>query len=342
MKLSVLVEKLGGQLEGPDADKQVSGVSTIQNALPDQVCYYGNPLYKHLLKNTKALAVISAFRIESSSRNIILVDKAYHAFRKALIIFSKTVVSGFDGVHPSAVVHPEAELASDVSVGPNAVVDTEVIIGRGSSIGAGTIIGPGVRIGDACVIHPGVVIYHASVLGNRVIIHSGTVIGSDGFGFVPDPDGHLKVPQNGNVVIEDDVEIGAGCTIDRAVVGSTVIGNHSKLDNLIHIAHNVTIGSGCLLAAQTGIAGSTIIGSGVVFGGQAGIGGHKNIGDGAVIAAQAGVSRNVPAGVTVSGYPARPHDRALRMSAALADLPDFRRKVIEFMRNSNSTEEDNR
>ena len=162
-----------------------------------------------------------------------------------------------------------------------------------------------------------------------MIIHSGTVAGSDGFGFVPDPGGrHRKIPQNGNVVIGNHVEIGANCTIDRAVTGSTSIGDYTKLDNLIQVAHNVHIGRGCFIAAQTGIAGSTVVGDGVVFGGQAGVGGHIVINDGAVIAAKSGVTKDVASGVTVSGNPARPHMETLRLAAAVSRLP----KVIELVK----------
>jgi len=212
------------------------------------------------------------------------------------------------------------------------------VIGDGTFVGPNSFIGPGVKLGRECYIAAGVNIYHDCVIEDRVIIHSGAVIGADGFGFVPDPSGHLKVPQNGNVIVCRDVEIGAGTTVDRAVVGSTRIGEFSKLDNLVHIANNVTLGAGCLVAAQTGIAGSTTVGSGVVFGGQAGIGGHLNIGDGAVIAAQAGVMKDVPPGVTVSGYPAREHSRSLRVNASLMGLPEFREEVVNFMR---SIEEEN-
>ncbi len=340
MKLSILAGKLNGKLEGPDGDIEVEGVSTLQDAKPDQICYYGNRLYRKYLKSTSALAVISREMVESSAANIILVEKPYNAFREALILFRKETPSGFSGIHPTSVIHQDSVIERDVTVKPNAVVDARARIGRGALIGAGTFIGPGVTIGRDTVINSGVRVYHDCVVGSRVIIHSGAVIGSDGFGFIADPDGHLKVPQNGNVVIEDDVEIGAGCTIDRAVTGSTVIGRFSKLDNLVHIAHNVTVGSGCLIAAQTGIAGSTVIGSGVTFGGQSGITGHITIGDGAVIAAQAGVMKAVPPGVTVSGYPARSHMKSLRVNAALADLPDFRRKVMKFMEKFSNTEEE--
>ncbi len=340
MKLSILVEKLNGKLIGPDGESEVAGVSTLQDAEFDQICYFGNRLYKKYLKSTSALAVITREIVESSSANLILVKDPYCAFREALILFRHETRSGFTEIHPTSVIHSDAILSTDVTVGPNAVVDAFARIDEGTLIGAGSFIGPGVTIGCGCIINPGVSVYHDCVIGSRVIIHSGTVIGSDGFGFVPDHAGHLKIPQNGNVVIEDDVEIGAGCTIDRATVGSTVIARFSKLDNLIQIAHNVTVGRGCLIAAQTGVSGSTVIGSGVVFGGQVGTAGHITIGDGAVIAAQAGVSKDVPAGVTVSGYPARSHEHALRMNAALSDLPDFRRKVLEFIKEFSNKEEE--
>jgi UDP-3-O-[3-hydroxymyristoyl] glucosamine N-acyltransferase len=340
MKLSILAVKLNGKLEGPDGDREVKGVSTLQDAKPDQICYYDNRLYKKYLGSTRALAVISGGMVESSAANIILVEKPYHAFREALILFRKETPSGFIGIHPTSVIHPDAVLDKDVTVKPNAVVDACARIDRGTTIGASAFIGPGVTIGCDSTINSGVSVYHDCVIGSRVIIHSGAVIGSDGFGFVPDPDGHLKVPQNGNVVIKDDVEIGAGCTIDRAVTGSTVIGCFSKLDNLVHIAHNVRVGSGCLIAAQTGVAGSTVIGSGVTFGGQSGITGHITIGDGAVIAAQAGVTKNIPSGLTVSGYPARSHKKSLRVNAALVDLPDFRKRVMDFMKKFSNTEKE--
>lgn len=340
MKLSILAEKLNGELVGPDGESTVAGVSTLQDAQPDQICYYGNRLYKKYLGSTNALAVISKETVESSAANIILVEEPYRAFREALILFRHRSPSGFTGIHPTSVIHSDANLDSDVTIGPNAVIDTCAKIGERTLIGAGSYIGPGVTVGCESVINPGVWIYHDCVIGSRVIINSGVVIGSDGFGFIPDPGGNLKIPQNGNVVIEDDVEIGAGCTIDRAVVGSTVIGRFTKLDNLVHIAHNVTVGPGCLFAAQTGISGSTVIGKGVICGGQVGTVGHITIGDGATIAAQSGVSRNVPAGETVFGYPARPHKQSLRLNAALSDLPDFRRKVMEFMREFRKKEEE--
>ncbi|MEN8208055.1 MAG: UDP-3-O-(3-hydroxymyristoyl)glucosamine N-acyltransferase [Candidatus Fermentibacteria bacterium] len=340
MKLSILAKKLNGELIGPDGESEVAGVSTLGAAKPDQVCYFGNKLYRKYLKTTSALAVITRETVESSAPNIILVKEPYRAFREVLILFRRETPSGFRGIHPTSVIHPDAVLGADVTVGPNAVVDSGAMIGEGTSIGAGSVIGPSVTIGSECCIKPLVSVYHDCYIGSRVIIHSGTVIGADGFGFVPDPEGHLKIPQNGNVIIEDDVEIGAGCTIDRAVVGSTIIGRFSKLDNLIQIAHNVTVGSGCLIAAQTGISGSTEIGSGVIFGGQAGTAGHIAIGDGVVVAAQSGVTKDVAAGDTVSGYPARSHKRALKLNAAVSDLPEFRRKVLEFIRDFSSKEEE--
>jgi len=342
MRLAELALGLGGRLEGPDAGSEVTGVSTLEEAGPSEVCYYGNPRYESRLASTSALAVIAATHVATSSPNVIVVAEPYRAFREALLLLAPPEPTVPPGIRGGAFVHPGAVLRDGVSVAPGAVVEEGCIVGGGSRIGPCAVLGPGCRLGCDCVIHAGAVLYRRSVLGDRVVVHAGAVIGSDGFGFVPDPRGHLKVPQTGIVEIGDDVEIGAGCTIDRAVVGSTRIGSGTKLDNLVQIAHNVVLGAGCLIAAQTGIAGSTRLGDGVVCGGQAGIGGHLVVGDRATIAAQSGVTRNVPAGETVSGYPARPHGESLRMSAALAGLPGLRRRILEFMRRMDGAEKGER
>jgi len=343
MLLSELADRLDGEILGQGDTLEVTGVSTIRDAAPSEVCYYGNPRYRSDLLHTGAGAVLVSEEIETSALNTIIVKNPYRAFREVLLIFEEDEKTGFAGVHPTAVVHPEAILHETVLAGPNAVVEKGTVVAAGSKIGAGCFIGPSCIIGRDCTIHPGVSIYRRCVLGERVTLHSGAVIGSDGFGFVPDPEGHLKVPQNGYVEIGNDVEIGACTTVDRAVVGCTRIGAHTKLDNLIQIAHNVTIGPGCLIAAQTGIAGSTKLGAGVVCGGQVGISGHLSIGDRVVIAAQSGVMKDIPAGLTVSGYPARPHDKALRIGAAIADLPELRYRMLRFMQDNDiRTEEDSR
>lgn len=334
-----LADLLGGKLLGPDGDASVEGVSTIRDAGPAEVCYYGNPLYRGQLSGTRALAVIASAETPTSARNTIIVPNPYDAFRKVLELFAPDRRSGFTGVHPSAVVHGTARLAAGTEVGPGTVIDRDAEIGAGTSVGPCCYLGPGVTVGSGCVLHSSVVLEAETVVGDRVVIHAGSVLGSDGFGFVPDPSGHKKVPQNGRVVVESDVEIGANCTIDRAVTGATVVGRFCKLDNLVHLAHNVSLGPGCLLAAQTGIAGSTSVGCGVVFGGQAGIGGHLVIGDRAVITAQSGVTKNVAAGETVSGYPARAHRRALRVDAAVSRLPEFMDRVSEAIREPHSAEE---
>lgn len=313
---------LKGKVVGDPGDAVVSGVSTLQDAGPQDVCYFGNSRYAKYLMETSALAVIVAEKCETTALCQIVVEDAYDSFRKVLEIFKPDLSSGFEGVHSSVVIHPSAILADGVCIDPGVVIHRDCQVGSGSFIGTGSMLGSGTVIGENCLIHPNVSLLAGTLVGSRTIIHSGTVAGSDGFGFVPDPSGrHRKIPQNGNVVIGNDVEIGSNCSIDRAVTGSTEIGDFTKLDNLIQVAHNVKIGKSCFIAAQTGIAGSTTIGNGVVIGGQVGIAGHIVIEDGVVVAAKSGVTKSVSAGLTVSGNPCRPHSENLRISAAAARLP---------------------
>ncbi len=340
MLLSELAERLEGRLLGTGAGETVAGISTIREAGPGEVCYYGNRAYREYLPVTRALAVITSEELSTSAPNQVIVEDAYDAFRKALELFRDVSVTGFATVHASAVVHESALLGEGVHLGPCCVVDAGARVGDGTEVGACSYVGPSAVIGSGCLLAPGCFVGADCVLGDRVAVGPRAVVGSDGFGFVPRPDGHLKVPQNGNVVLGDDVELGAGTTVDRATVGSTVIGAHTKVDNLVHIAHNVSIGRGCFLAAQTGIAGSTVVGDGAVFAGQVGVVGHVRIGDGAVMAAKSGISKDVPDGATVFGIPARPMDLSKRIIAAMNELPEFRRKVLRFMAETVSREED--
>lgn len=324
--LSRLASLLSARLTGEGGELPVLGVSTLEEADGSQVCYFGNPRYARYLGSTRALALITGSEVRTSAANQLVVKNPYLAFREVLTLFAPDRSSGFAGVHPTAVVHPSAVLADDARIGPNSVVDRDARIGSGTVIGASCVLGPWAVVGENCVIHPLVTISADCVLGNRVIIHPGVVIGGDGFGFVPDPAGaHLKIPQNGNVVIEDDVEIGAGTTIDRAAVGSTVVGAHTKVDNQVQVAHNVRIGRGCFLAAQTGIAGSTVIEDMVTCGGQVGIGGHLRVGRGAVLTGKSGITKDVPPGAVMSGVPARDHLENMRTMAAAAKLPELLR-----------------
>jgi UDP-3-O-[3-hydroxymyristoyl] glucosamine N-acyltransferase len=259
------------------------------------------------------------------------VANARVAFAKAMALFfpERTFVAG---VHPTAVVAPGSQIDSTAHIGPHCVIGDRVRIGVRTVLQGGNFIGDDSRLGDDVNLFPNVVVYPRAEIGRRVRIHANTVIGSDGFGYVQDGGLHRKVPQIGNVVIGDDVEIGAGVTIDRGALGSTVIGKGTKIDNLVQIAHNVEIGEGCLLVSQAGIAGSTKLGNYVVLAGQVGIAGHLKIGNQVIVAARAGVMNDIPDGEKWLGTPAQPDKEMKRQFIALRHLPDLLKRVAELER----------
>ncbi len=322
--LDEVAKLIGGRVVG-DGSVVLTGVSGIREALPGHLTFLSNPKYARHLSTTRASAVIvdagSCDPDAAGTTPLLVTDNAYAAFARAMEVLVERDDRRPRGVHPSAHVAPSARLGSGVGVGPLAVVLEDAEIGERSAVHSGAYIGPSVRIGSDCVIHPNAVIKSPTVLGDRVIVHGGAVIGTDGFGFAREGDEQLKVPQLGNVVVEDDVEIGANVCIARATIGTTFIGRGTKVDNLVQIAHNVVIGEGSIIVAQVGICGSAEIGTGVVIAGQAGIGGHLTVGDRAVVGAQSGVTKSVPPGEQVSGYPARRHALSKRLNACIHALP---------------------
>jgi len=259
----------------------------------------------------------------TSRAALLSVADPYLAFLRLARAFQAELPMRPRGVHPNAVVDPSAHIGQDVSIGACAVVEKDASIADGVTLCPGVFVGVGASVGEGSYLFPNVIVLHAVHLGRRVIVHSGTVLGSDGFGYLQRDGLHEKVPQLGKVVVDDDVEIGANVCIDRATLGETRIGKGVKIDNLVHIAHNVTVGDGTLVIAQVGISGSTQIGTGVTIAGQAGLAGHIKVGDGATIGAQAGVTKPVAAGERVSGYPAMDHERARRLNAYYRKLPDL-------------------
>ena len=337
-KLGELAEIVGGDIEG-DASVEINGVAGIREAKAGDITFVANPKYEAFLDSTLASAVIGSQTLKCD-RPLIRIDNPYLAYLKVLNLFAEELMPNYPReVHESVVVDDKAEIGENVAIGPFCQVCDEASIGDDTTVMAGTFIGKDVRIGRECLIYPNVTIREGCRIGDRVIIQPGAVIGADGFGFAKDGQTHHKVPQIGRVIIEDDVEIGANTTIDRATTGDTIVKRGSKIDNLVQIAHNVVVGEDSILAAQVGIAGSTELGKNVVLAGQAGLVGHITIGDGAMVGAQGGVTKSVPPDTAVSGYPAREHKKARRLWAFTNRLPDLYERVKELERKLAKLEE---
>jgi UDP-3-O-[3-hydroxymyristoyl] glucosamine N-acyltransferase len=286
---------------------EITGVASLLEARPGDVTFFGNPRYLAQLRLSKATAAFVPLDFEEEVPPLLLrVENPSVAFASVVAAFAPPQITPPRVIHPTAVVSATAILGEGVSVGPLAVVEEGVVIGDGSMIGPGCLIAQEVTIGQNCHLHHGAIIRERCILGNRVILQPGAVIGSCGFGYELQAGKHVKIPQTGIVEVGDDVEIGANTTIDRARFGRTVIGEGSKIDNLVQIAHNVQVGPHSIICSQVGIAGSTRVGSYVTLAGQVGLAGHLEIGDKAVIGAQSGLSKNVPPGSMVLGAPAKP------------------------------------
>ena len=324
--LQELADILGGELIG-DADIVITGISGIKEARRGDITFLANPKYFPLMKTTKASALITSKEISKATKPIIRTDDPSLAFAKVVNLVAPNDINHPQGIHPTAIIGKGARLGTNVAVGPYAIIEDNVIVENDTIIYGGCYIGHHAKVGKNCIIYPNASIRERVEIGNRVIIHSGAVIGSDGFGFATVKGVQEKIPQIGIVMIEDDVEIGANVTIDRARFDKTCIGRGTKIDNLVQIAHNVVIGENCIIVAQAGISGSTTLGKRVILAGQAGVVGHITIGDGAIVAAQAGVTKSVPANLKVSGYPAKAHETAKRVNACVQRLPQLNKKI---------------
>lgn len=315
---------VGGELAGK-GDVVITGVSGIKEAKEGDITFLANPKYVSLLESTKASAILVGKEVTFPGKPLIKTANPSLSFSKVIELMGPKKVVYAPGVHQSAVIGRNVTLGKDVSVQPCAVIEDGVSVGDRTVIGAGVYVGHESTIGADTLIYPNVVIRERTSVGSRVIIHSGTVIGSDGFGFVMIDGRHVKIPQIGVVVIEDDVEIGANVTVDRARFDKTIIKKGTKIDNLVQIAHNVVVGNHCILVAQCGIAGSTELGNYVTMAAQAGAVGHLKIGDGAIIAAQAGVTKDIDPRALVVGAPAIDHLKFKKNVANVNRLP----KLIE-------------
>jgi len=328
-----IAQMIGGKIEG-DPKVLVDSFGKIEEAVPGQLAFLANPKYEEYLYSTSASAIIVNDTQELKRKieaTLIRVPDAYTAFASLLSKYQEILSQQMVGIQDPSYIAKSAKLGEKVFVGAFSYVGEQVVIGNHVKIYSQVYLGDQVRVGDYSILHPGVKIYNDCQIGEHVTIHAGTVIGSDGFGFAPQADGSFKkVPQMGNVVVEDHVEIGANATIDRATIGSTIIRSGAKLDNLIQVAHNVEVGQNTVIAAQAGVSGSTKIGNNVMIGGQAGIVGHIQIADGTRINAQSGVSKSIKApNSAVTGSPAFDYTSALRSQAVSRNLPELEKRIKE-------------
>jgi UDP-3-O-[3-hydroxymyristoyl] glucosamine N-acyltransferase len=331
MKLKEIAEFVNGVLKGP-ADLDIIGIAKIEEARPGELTWFSHPRYKKWLSKTQASCVVVLNGEEDvSDVNTIKVENLAVTMEALLLKFYPLTPLPACGISKLSTIGKNVNTGKNVSIGDFVCIGYETEIGNNTIVMDGAYIGNKVKIGKDCQIHPNAVIKEDVFIGDRVIIGAGTVVGSDGFAYNRIKDGehskYRRMPHRGGVILEDDVEVGANSTIDKSVIGNTIIKKGTKIDNLVHIAHNVTIGENSILCAQVGIAGSVNIGNNVVIAGQAGVPDHITVGDNVVIAAQSGVTKDIPAGITVSGFPARPHMESNRAYSLLIDLPDLFKRV---------------
>jgi UDP-3-O-[3-hydroxymyristoyl] glucosamine N-acyltransferase len=328
VRLEDIADRLDCRLEG-DGSIEITGVAAIEDARPGELTFFTNPKYGPELRRTLASAVIAGKDAADAPCAVLRSAEPYLAFARAVELFADPWRPAA-GIHRLAFVDEGAQVAPDASIGPFAVVGRGARVGARTIVGAHVVIGRDAGIGEDCLLHPHVSIRERVEIGHRVVLQDGVVIGADGYGFARRPDGsHHKIPQIGGVVIEDDVEIGANATVDRPAVGVTRIGPGTKIDNLVQVAHGVTVGRHVLLAAQVGIAGSSVIEDHVTLAGQVGVAGHLTVGKGTIATAQSGIPNSVEPGSFISGYPAIPNRDWLKASAVFRKLPELRKQVAE-------------
>ena len=330
MRLRELSELVGGKVIG-DAEVDITGVAGLKDAGKGEITFLAYKKNLQDVQTTNASALITKegmIKGGEFSGSLLIVENPYLIFAKALEVFYKKPFKSF-GVSNKAVIGSDVSLGKDISIYPLAYIGDKVLIGERVTIFPNVFIGDGVSIGDDTVLYPNVTIREGVKIGSRVIVHAGAVIGSDGFGYVQDKGGPYKIPQVGGVIIEDNVEIGAGVTVDRATVGDTIIGSGTKIDNLVQVGHNVKIGNDCIIIAQAAIGGSVEIGDGASISGQAAIRDHFKIGSRVMIVAQSGIGGDIPDGQIFSGSPAIPHKDWLRAQSIYAKLPEMLRRLRE-------------
>ena len=325
--LGQIASKIGGKVIG-NPSHPIKGVSQIQDASSGTITFLSNPSYKKYLETTNADAVIVEEKIFLNKKMGIVVQNSQFAMAKTLRLFNP-VLKENPTIHSMAYISDHAKIGEKVSIAPGACIEKGVKIGDRCKVGPNTFIGQDTILGNNCELKANVSVYNNTNIGSNVIIHSGTSIGSDGFGFVTVDGNHEKIPQTGNVIIKNDVEIGSNCSIDRATIGSTVIGEMTKIDNLVHIAHNVKIGKGCLITAGFAVAGSTEIGNFCTFAGQVGVAPHLKIGNNSIVASKAGVTKSLKGERVYAGFPARDIKDHNRRQALINEIDKLKRKVSQ-------------
>ncbi|MFO7559646.1 MAG: UDP-3-O-(3-hydroxymyristoyl)glucosamine N-acyltransferase [Desulfobacterales bacterium] len=337
MLLMEIASAVGGEIQG-DPNKVIQGAAPFEEASEENITFAASPKFIKRIDRSRAGAVIVPSGVPEMAVNLVVVKNPLVAFAKTLELLYPSI-PGKTGIHSSVSIGENFIHGSSVSIGPSVVIGDNVTIGERVVLHPGVVIGSNVTLGDDVVIYPNVTILERCRIGSRVIVHAGSVIGSDGFGFAPDGEKWVKIPHKGTVRIDDDVEIGAGNTIDRGTLGQTWIQKGVKTDNLVHVAHNVTVGENSAFAAQAGIAGSTTLGRHTVLAGQAGVGGHLTLGDYVTVGPQAGVSRDISEGRIVSGTPEMPHKLWLRVQRTIPQLPELKKRIDELEKKLKDIEE---